>query len=182
MKDTIKYIKNFFLCLRYPFWRQRNVWTGKKLPYRSTMYDAIPYGWKKAFGKQLSKDLRSALKKDKILYKAYFHQIKEKCGSLRLYMNFYGNNSSNVADYYEDLSRCYCIECGKPARYVSQGWIEYYCEECAPKYIKAEYLNECRLTEEDIPNKTVMVRNSESGELEERKPIIDFKKMWGIES
>ena len=51
------YIKNFFFCLRYPFWKSRNVWTGKFCGYSSTSYDWIPEGWRKAFGKELSKDI-----------------------------------------------------------------------------------------------------------------------------
>lgn len=178
----ITIIKNFFFCLRYPFWRVRNVWTGKKLSYSRTHYDQLPEGWRKAFGKKLSEDLRKALKKDKFLHKAYFHLVKEKYGTLRLYMNFYGDNTSKVVNHYEDLSRCYCIECGKPSRYVSRGWIEYYCADCAPKYIKKECLEECRLTVEDIPTREINVWDNEKKEyVWEKKYIdIDFKKMWEL--
>ena len=75
-----KYIKNFFLCLKYPFLKVRNVWTGKFCGYNGTYLDWIPHGWKKAFGKQLCKDLRKALIKDKNLYKFRFSDIKEKYG------------------------------------------------------------------------------------------------------
>ena len=29
MRNLFRYIKNFFFCLKYPFWRSRNVWTGE---------------------------------------------------------------------------------------------------------------------------------------------------------
>ena len=56
----IRKIKNFFFCLKYPFWKLRNVWTGKFRGYESTFYDWIPDGWRIAFGKQLSKDIKKA--------------------------------------------------------------------------------------------------------------------------
>lgn len=37
-------ICNFLLCLRYPFYKSRNVWTGKFLGYEFTWYDDIPKG------------------------------------------------------------------------------------------------------------------------------------------
>lgn len=74
------WIKNYFLCLKYPFLKSRNVWTDKFLGYGDTLYEWIPDGWRKAFGKQLIKDLRKALKQDGILKDFRFHQIKEKYG------------------------------------------------------------------------------------------------------
>ena len=34
---------------------------------------------------------------------------------------------------YEDISYHTCISCGKPAKYLSTGWICPYCEKCAPR-------------------------------------------------
>ena len=57
--------KNFFLCLKYPFWKTRNAFTGKFLGYSFTWYDYIPNGWRLAFGKQLSDDIKKAGKESR---------------------------------------------------------------------------------------------------------------------
>lgn len=154
----IWHLKNFILCLRYPFYKSRNRWSDRFSGYSYTEYDSIPVGWRTAFGKQLSKDLKQALKKDKCLRKFRFEQIKEKFGSLRLYAHGYGDNTKHVLDKYELLSQGYCICCGKPARYATRYWIEYYCEDCFYKQEKVEnndeYRAECRLTKDDIPEFT----------------------------
>lgn len=83
MKRLFRKIHNFFFCLKYPFWKARNVWDGKFLGYSHTWYDDIEKGWQKAFGKQLSNEIKKAgkpvIKQGKkwedILV---FQQIKEK--------------------------------------------------------------------------------------------------------
>lgn len=181
-------IKNFFFCLKYPFYTSRNVYTGKITGFRHTWYESIPEGWRKAFGKQLSKDLKEALKKDGMLKKSrFFSDIKEKYGTLRLYTCGEGENTHKVIRHYESLSMCYCIICGKPARYCTQGWIEYLCEDCFRKIERYdadtnlefnEYAQTCRLKEEDIPH--CYTYSKERGEKEVDLGI-DFKKMWGID-
>lgn len=178
-------IRNFFLCLKYPFYISRNVWTGKFMGFTSTWYDDIPDGWRKAFGKQFSKDLKKALKKDGILKTFRFQQIKEKYGTLRLYNNGEGENTGNVIRYYENLSMCYCIICGKPARYCTQGWIEYVCEDCFNKIERYdedadpkfdEYKKLCRLKEEDIPH----YYKYEGDKKTEIDTGVDFYKLWDL--
>ena len=38
-----------------------------------------------------------------------------------------------IINKYEDISYHTCISCGKPAKYLSTGWICPYCEKCAPR-------------------------------------------------
>ena len=52
--------RNFFFLLKYPFYKVYNRWTEKFCGYSSTEYDDIPEGWRKAFGKQLSEDIKRA--------------------------------------------------------------------------------------------------------------------------
>lgn len=176
----IKYIKNFFFCLRYPFWASRNAFGGKKIKryYKYTDYDCIPEGWRKVFGKQLSEDLRKVLKKNKQLHKFYFDQVKEKYGTLRLYGNFSSQEIDEVLDYYELLSMCYCIFCGKPVRYITKGWITYVCEDCARKDIKPEFLEDCRVTKQDIPR--ISKWDQDTQNFVELKLGIDFREKWGL--
>ena len=128
--SLIRKIKNYFFCLRYPFYKVRNVWTDKFMGYDHTLYDHIPEGWRKAFGKQLSKELKKQLKKDNQLKTFRFSQIKEKYGTLRLYNFGCSEECMKLLDKYEKLSKEYCIECGKKAKYETEGYILYLCEEC----------------------------------------------------
>lgn len=178
----LKCFFNIFYFIRYPFLQPRNLWTGKKT-YSFTWYSFIPTGWKKAFGKQFTKDLRKALIKDGILKTFYFTDIKEKYGTLRLYNNGEGLETEKVIRYYEFLSMCYCFRCGKLARYETKGWIEYLCEDCfdeientdRPNY--AKYKLSCRLTRDNIPH-YYKYKNKEKIEVDIG---IDFKKFWRLD-
>ena len=98
-----------------------------------TELDSMPIGWRKAFGIQMCKEIKAELKKIKHLKKYRIMQIKEKYGSLRWYDS--GNNIEiqNIIDKYEEISARTCIDCGKPAKYISKGWISPYCENCIDK-------------------------------------------------
>lgn len=136
MKNLKTKIHNFFFCLKYPFWKSHNVWTGKFLGYEFTWYDDIPQGWRIAFGKQLSDDIKAAYKKDKKANPKLkwadalmWTQIKEKWGRLCLYATATSNIYA-VLEHYEELSEKYCIACGAPAEYQTSGWIIPLCERC----------------------------------------------------
>lgn len=131
-------IHNYFLCKKYPFLKSRNVWDGRFLGYAYTEYDQIPDGWRKAFGKQLLKDLKEALIEDKALKTFRFTQIKEKYGSLRLYTNFVTPNVEKVIEKYEKMSEEYCIYCGKPSTHFTKGWILFVCSDCYDKVFERQ--------------------------------------------
>lgn len=42
----------------------------------------------------------------------------------------------NIIDKYTELSRNICINCGKPAEWMSKGWISPYCTDCANKSLE----------------------------------------------
>jgi len=98
-----------------------------------TELDNMPTGWRKAFGIQMCKEIKHALKKINCLKEYRIMQIKEKYGSLRWYDA--GNNAEiqNIINKYEEISARTCINCGKPAEYISRGWISPYCENCIDK-------------------------------------------------
>ena len=96
-----------------------------------TLYEQIPTGWRIAFGKQLCDEIKKALKENNYLYKYRVTQIKEKWGGLRWYDNGGPKKVFDIIDRYENLSMGYCINCGKPAPYMSRGYILPYCRECA---------------------------------------------------
>lgn len=136
VKSLVTIVHNYFFCLRYPFMKAYNVWTREFCGYSFTEYDAISFGWRKAFGKQMLKDIKRAYKLDKKEYPTLtwktalqWSQIKSKYGTLRLYASA-TKRIMDVLHKYESLSRHYCEQCGNPSKYETSGWIEYLCEDC----------------------------------------------------
>lgn len=185
-----KCIKNFFFCLKYPFYKRYNRWTGKFCGYTYTEYDQLNYGWKKAFGKQMSEDIKKAGKEYRKTNHKYvswknmiiFTDIKEKYGTLRLYANCI-DEIQKVLTKYELLSMGYCIYCGKPAKYETSGYVSYLCEDCLmnsyeikdPKDIKKDDSDHYyhRLTAADKP----MLSRLIDGEYQK----VDLKETYGID-
>jgi hypothetical protein len=101
-----------------------------------TELDAMPTGWRKAFGIQMCKEIRNTLLCNgglKALFRYRITQIKEKYGTLRWYDAGSCQDIFNIISKYEDMSSKICINCGKPATKISHGWISYYCSDCAPE-------------------------------------------------
>lgn len=138
MIKVFKIIKNYFFCLRYPFYKVRNMFDGRFLGYEFTWYDDIPIGWRKAFGKQFSKELKKQLKKDNQLKEFRFSDIKEKWGSLRIYTQGCSEECWKLFDRYEELSSHYCIECGKRGKIHPK----YYSAPLCDKHFKENYNND----------------------------------------
>ena len=127
----------FFKCLRYPFVKVYNRWDGRFMGYSFTEDESIPAGWRKAFGKDLLKDIKKAGKLSRknahkhLSWKKMiqFQEIKEKWGLLCLYASA-TDEIDEVLDKYEYLSQFYCIYCGKPTKYITKGYITYICKYC----------------------------------------------------
>ena len=132
-------IKNWFLCLRFPFLKPRNVWSGDKLDdynYEFTWLDDIPYGWKKAFGVKLCRDLKRFIKKSDYPLSEYrVMQTKEKFGRLCWYDNGLPKGGYDVLKKYEILSEHTCINCGthKNVYMIDDGWLSPWCKPCWEK-------------------------------------------------
>lgn len=134
--------RNKKLIKEFPFLLPRNRWTGKAsddYDYSYTELDEMPDGWRKAFGEQMCQEIKEALIKHNYLDKYRIMQIKEKYGSLRWYDNGAPKEVSRIISKYEDLSMCYCYRCGKPTKYMTEGWIEYFCEDCKTYLISKGY-------------------------------------------
>ena len=117
-----------------------------------TELDAMPNGWRKAFGIDMCKDIKKALLKEggrKALRKYRITQIKEKFGGLRWYDSWSTKEILyEIMPKYEKLSYKTCINCGKPATCISAGWISPYCDNC--KSDKHDYIP---ITEDDAWDK-----------------------------
>ena len=96
---------------------------------RYTEWDAMPKGWRDAFGKQYLEELGAQLKKEGNLKSFRIMQIKEKYGTLRVYVGSASKEVYKIIDKYEALSYHTCIDCGKPADFISGGWICPYCKD-----------------------------------------------------
>lgn len=124
------------LCEKYPFLLPRNRWTGLVHPdydYSYTELDAMPNGWRKAFGEQMCEEIKEELEKHNILDKYRISQIKEKYGRLCWYdFGCTEKMLHEIIPKYEELSKHTCICCGKPATKMTLGWISPYCDDCCP--------------------------------------------------
>jgi len=134
LKNAINFIPkavaSTYLCARFPFLKfERN--SGF---FQSTCwYWQIEDGWRKAFGIQLCKELKAALKRENLLKDYEITTIKEKFGALIIYDNGASEEVYDILNKYDYISSRTCIECGRPAKYRTTGWIEPYCEDCIKK-------------------------------------------------
>ena len=133
--------KNKELLEKYPWLYPVSEYTGKRLEnydYSFTWMDDIPLGWNIAFGKQMVEELGALLEKYNYQDEYSICQIKEKFGGLRWYDNGFPTEGyeeyKEWLDKYEELSFKTCIDCGKPAKYFTRGWITPICEDCAKEY------------------------------------------------
>lgn len=124
------------LCEKYPFLLPRNRWTGLVHPdydYSYTELDAMPDGWRKAFGEQICEEIKQELEENNLLDQYRISQIKEKYGRLCWYdFGCTEKMLHEIIPKYEELSKCTCIRCGKPATKITLGWISPYCDDCCP--------------------------------------------------
>lgn len=100
--------------------------------YDYTWLDDMPEGWRIAFGDQMCKDIQDELERVNFVDEMEILQIKEKYGGLRFYTGGVPTESKifDIVRKYEDLSYETCIKCGKPAEWISTGWISPYCNDC----------------------------------------------------
>lgn len=101
-----------------------------------TELDSMDSGWRKRFGIQFCKELKTAIKQspDKSYMKNFrIIQIKEKWGMFECYVNMYSPEVSRVINKYNYISQFVCVRCGKDAVKKTLGWICPYCEDCLPK-------------------------------------------------
>lgn len=136
------------LIERYPFLIPRTFFGEPKVT-DYTLLDEMPPGWRKAFGEQMCEEIRAELIKMQeihpeggypgangakipYLYGYYPVQIKEKFGRLCWYDNGApkGSQLHDIIRKYEALSQQTCINCGKPAKWISTHWIAPWCDDC----------------------------------------------------
>lgn len=155
IKENKKLIKEF------PFLLPKNRYTGlvsHDYDYMYTELDDMPKGWRDAFGIEMCQKIKTCLEKANYVKKYSITQIKEKFGTLRWYDNgapqAIFTELENIINYYEDKSMLVCINCGKPTKYRTIGWIEYICKDCLKKsLVEKPHLNYVELTWSHIPQR-----------------------------
>ena len=124
------------LVERYPFLAPRDWETGEienGYDYSWTELDAMPDGWREAFGEMMCEEIRDELIKYDFLNEYSIAQIKEKYGRLCWYDNGWpeGSNIPDIIGKYECLSENICISCGKPdVPLTGIGWYMPLCRSC----------------------------------------------------
>lgn len=122
---TMSKEKNKELIERFPFLMPHNRWTDKvpeDFDYSYTELDAMPDGWRKAFGEHMCEEIREELVRVDYLQKYRITQIKEKYGTLRWYdFGCIERMLREIIPKYEHLSARTCIRCGNSATKVSTG-------------------------------------------------------------
>lgn len=122
----------------YPFLVPVSEWDMK--PTENTrfsmisLWDEVPKGWTKNFGRQMCEEIKNTLKSMNYTDKIYFEQCKEKYGALRIYTTA-PREVLNIISVYEAISEHVCVRCGKPhVPMLNLSWISPYCKECFSKF------------------------------------------------
>lgn len=125
---------NRALIGKHPYLMPRNRMTGETDPdydFSWTEMDLMPDGWRIAFGDELLEKLTAMLREHGALKQYRIADIKEKYGSLRWYDFGAPAEVTGMLTEYSKASARICGKCGKPAQWISKGWIAPYCDTCA---------------------------------------------------
>ena len=98
--------------------------------YEYTWADEVPDGWQIAFGDEMWAELKQILEEENLLDEFQFYGIKEKYGTLRFEYTPFSDRLEKWETKYDLKSMLYCINCGKPTKYFTRGWINFICEDC----------------------------------------------------
>lgn len=103
-----------------------------------TELDAMPKGWRKAFGIQMCKEIKYYLKKKGLLRTYRVLQVKEKYGCLEWYDSYTCAEVQKVINKYQYISKYTCCICGELATASTpiEYWASPYCDKCFPSNSK----------------------------------------------
>ena len=130
-------MKNKRLIKKYYWLMPRNVYSGQILKdYDYTWVDwGVCKGWSKAYGDMYLKELGAAVEeagiKDFMIL-----QEKEKFGMHRMYVNHHTEKIKRIIDKYEVISQNICMDCGREAPMIDDGYMMPMCLECFVKHYK----------------------------------------------
>ena len=152
---TEEQLQNWILVGKYPFLMPK-YWDREEMRYKIdedyhytyTELDAMPKGWRNAFGEMMCEEIYNALVDCGSLDDYMITQIKEKFGQLRWYGSPSYKEVERIVDKYSVLSENICMFCGKPdVPMTGDYWVYPFCKNCycTPNdYVKGD------LTEEEL--------------------------------
>lgn len=117
---------NQYILQIFHWWSTTNEWTHFK-------YNCP--GWYKVFGKKLLFQLWWNLLISGRLYSFRIIDIKEKYGHIDFSVCGATPKIYKILNEYSKLSKDYCVDCGKPAVYFTNGYLCPYCKDCCPQNI-----------------------------------------------
>lgn len=155
--------------------------------------DMMPEGWYASFGEFFFEDLDAALKEsypDGLPEDFRILDIKEKWGSLRVYLTHEPQPVSDVLYKYQYISSFVCLMCGAPypfAHMTYDGWVMPLCERCYigkgsviqfDKYHNSYLRTVLRdsISVAEGPEDYITIECSDGKEKKERK--IEIKETW----
>ena len=133
-------LRNRWLVWRFPFLEPRSV-DGDRIAdydFSYTLLDSYPAGWRRVIVRHLRR-IKSLLKRYGELDNFRVTDAKEKYGEARLYCSGVSSEECDrqldelIWDMESDTGHT-CCECGRPAKYVTQGYILPFCRKCIMKH------------------------------------------------
>lgn len=133
-------LRNRWLVWRFPFLEPRSV-DGDRIEgydFSYTLLDSYPDGWRRVIVRHLRR-IKSLLKRYGELDNFHVTDAKEKYGEARLYCSGVSDDECDrkldelIWDMESDTGHT-CCECGRPAKYVTQGYILPFCRKCIMKH------------------------------------------------
>lgn len=105
-----------------------NLWSGRRddpVDFEDVMAE-VPEGWRAILHKGFEEMFVLG-------WDGGIRQIKEKFGSLRLYVQNGSNELEEIISRMEEETENVCSVCGAPKTKTANGWIRYYCDEHFPE-------------------------------------------------
>lgn len=107
----------------------------------------MPKGWTSLFGAELLHDISIQIVNENKESDYEITEIKEKYGSLRVYMSNYDDTMNNIIDSYSCLSSRTCTQCGQMLNIcITMNYILPICESC----LRFENMQSKQKTEQHI--------------------------------
>lgn len=146
IKEKLEFIPHTvastYLVWRFPFLKFRSdkhkvfhtsCWYWNIITYNGFISEPLK-GWMKAFGIQMCKEIKDALKRHGQLHTYTISDVKEKWGALNIYDDGAPEEVHDILLKYEYISSRTCVKCGRRAKYITKGYILPFCEDCINDY------------------------------------------------
>ena len=116
----------------FPWTEAKNVFTGEKLDFSISC--ECEDGWYSLIHNFCEEVKRLYKSKNANINELTIYQIKEKYGTLRIYLGNCIKGTEQIVQRYEMLSSKVCEVCGRKGKMrINNGWIKVLCDSCKDK-------------------------------------------------